>query len=146
MTFVHNALYLYITTIRREPFDQNTVPLCLSSVCECMISCTPFHSGHWTLFVSRKWSMWYGLQIWVMWPSWGETVSIVILCWLLELILVCVELMPVIFRFAIIDMCKYSLVIFICRYLKYMYMWQSWVEIEHYSIVYFKRFTAFEEL
>ena len=25
-------------------------------------------------------------------------------------------------------------------------MWQSWVEIEHYSVAYFDRFTAFEVL
>ena len=28
----------------------------------------------------------------------------------------------------------------------YRYQWQSWVEIEHYSIVYFDRITAFEAL
>ena len=28
----------------------------------------------------------------------------------------------------------------------YIYMWQSWVEIEHYSVAYFDRITAFEAL
>ena len=28
----------------------------------------------------------------------------------------------------------------------YMYMWQSWVEIKHYSVAHFDRITMFEAL
>ena len=28
----------------------------------------------------------------------------------------------------------------------YVYMWQSWVEIEHYSVAYFARIASFEAL
>ena len=28
----------------------------------------------------------------------------------------------------------------------YMYMWQSWIEIKYYSVVYFERITEFDAL
>jgi len=37
-----------------------------------------------------------------------------------------------------------GVIIFLRVLIKSLYMWQSWVEIEHYSVEYFERITAFE--